>query len=564
MKNNTKAIIGLVIAIVVVLGIWFAVGRPPAEEPAADVPAPAPAPAPAPTPAPVEPADIYPLDTDVVLTYWLALPAPHVSANFTNYAETPLYKEVFERTGVTVEFQHPPEGQATEQFNLMVASGDLPDIIEWGWATFPGGPAKAIADGLIRPLNDIFESYAPNVSALLEENPQWARQAMTDDGTFYMFPFIRDDRDGDNRLMVSTGIFLRYDWLTALNLPLPETYDDWRTVLTAFRDQKGATAPLSHDTFMTRDHFQTGFGVNMGFFLEGEEVVFGPMQPGFREWLELYRDWYADGLIDPEIATVDRRALEAKILGGQTGATIGAMVGRLGFYTHAMRETDPNVKFMGTVNPTRTRGEQPLFGMGPLSQGTGAIGTGAQAAITTGATDEEVEIAARFLDFNYSPEGYILFSFGIEGESFTMVDGVPTYTDMIYNHPEGWPIAEALSAFARAPANGPFLQSKEYIWQYAYLPEQKASWENWEHSMGQLDGQLRWLPRITPTSEEANELAAIMSQVNTLRDETVLRIMTGAAPIEAWDTFVETIKGMGIERAIEIQEAGVQRFKNRP
>lgn len=82
--------------------------------------------------------------------------------------------------------------------------------------------------------------------------------------------------------------------------------------------------------------------------------------------------------------------------------------------------------------------------------------------------------------------------------------------------------------------------------------------------MGQYDGQFRWMPFITPTAEEASEMAAIMTQVNTLRDETVLRIVTGAAPIEAWDTFVETIKGMGIERAIEIQEAGVQRFKNRP
>jgi len=559
MKNNSKVIIAVVVVLLVVVAIWFTVGRPPAEEPVAVTPTPAPAPA----PAPGEPADIYPLDTDVVLTYWMALPAPHVSANFTNFADTPLYQRVFTETGVTVEFMHPPEGQATEQFNLMVASGDLPDVIEWGWHAFPGGPAKAIADGLIRPLNDIFENYAPNISALLEENPQWARQAMTDDGTFYMFPFIRDDRV-DNRLLVSTGIFLRYDWLQALELQLPETFDDWRTVLTAFRDEKGAVAPLSHDAFMTRDHFQTGFGVNMGFFLEGEEVRWGPMQPGFKEWLELFRDWYADGLIDPEIATVDRRALEAKILGGQTGATIGAMVGRLGFYTDAMRATDPNVKFMGTRNPVRNRGEEPLFGMGPLSLGTGAIGTGAQAAITTRAEDHEVEIAARFLDFNYSEEGYTLFSFGIEDQSFTWVDGIPTFTDLIYNHPDGWPIAEALSAFARSPSNGPFLQSAEYIWQYAYLPEQRASWENWEWSMGRPDGQLRWLPRTTPTSDEASEMAAIMTQVNTLRDETVLRIMTGVAPVEEWDTFVETAKGMGIERAIEIQEAGVQRFINRP
>ena len=54
-----------------------------------------------------------------------------------------------------------------------------------------------------------------------------------------------------------------------------------------------------------------------------------------------------------------------------------------------------------------------------------------------------------------------------------------------------------------------------------------------------------------------------MSQLNTLRDETVLRIITGAANIDEWETFVEQAKEIGIERAIEIQEAAVQRFKTR-
>lgn len=47
------------------------------------------------------------------------------------------------QTGVTVEFQHPASGQEKEQFNLIVADGSLPDIMEWQWVKqYPGGPEK--------------------------------------------------------------------------------------------------------------------------------------------------------------------------------------------------------------------------------------------------------------------------------------------------------------------------------------------------------------------------------------------------------------------------------------
>ena len=77
-------------------------------------------------------------------------------------------------------------------------------------------------------------------------------------------------------------------------------------------------------------------------------------------------------------------------------------------------------------------------------------------AITTSCKD--VETAARLLDYAYSEEGHMLFNFGVEGESYTMVDGYPTYTDKILNNPEGWPLAQSLAAYIRGNYNGPFVQ----------------------------------------------------------------------------------------------------------
>ena len=88
----------------------------------------------------------YPLAEGGELTYWLQL-NPNVSANYTNLGDTELGKNWQANTGVTIEFQHPAAGQENEQFNLMVADGNLPDIIERGWVnSYPGGPEKAISD----------------------------------------------------------------------------------------------------------------------------------------------------------------------------------------------------------------------------------------------------------------------------------------------------------------------------------------------------------------------------------------------------------------------------------
>ena len=112
----------------------------------------------------------YPMSTDETLTYWMELNS-NVAANFNNIGDTTFGKKLQEATGITVEFQHPAVGQVAEQFNLLLSNRTLPDVIEYSWLTYGGGPQKAIEDGVIIPLNDIIDQYCPNLKAYLEANP---------------------------------------------------------------------------------------------------------------------------------------------------------------------------------------------------------------------------------------------------------------------------------------------------------------------------------------------------------------------------------------------------------
>src|SRR5690606_9647447 len=127
---------------------------------------------------------------------------------------------------------------------LMIASGNLPDVIETNITTYPGGAEKAISDKVIIPLNDIIEKNAPNLKKYLDEHPEIRKEISTDSGTIYTFPAI-----GAGNSNVSSGFVLRKDWLKELGLEAPETIEEWTTVLRAFKEKKGVKHPLT----MTHD-----------------------------------------------------------------------------------------------------------------------------------------------------------------------------------------------------------------------------------------------------------------------------------------------------------------------
>ena len=181
---------------------------------------------------PAEPEELtLPVTTeDITLTVWAALDKAAGAVKTLNDNLT--YQEMQKRTGVKLEFQHPPVGSEKEQFNLLVASRNLPDLIQYSWLTVPGGPGAYIEDQVIIPLNEPMARWAPNLTQYLNENEVVRKQMEMDDGTYYVFPAVYGDRE----LAVSNGPTIRYDWFQKLGMEeLPETIDDWTELLRKVR-----------------------------------------------------------------------------------------------------------------------------------------------------------------------------------------------------------------------------------------------------------------------------------------------------------------------------------------
>jgi putative aldouronate transport system substrate-binding protein len=495
----------------------------------------------------------YPIQTDKTLTYWGELPGNLTGVKAT-HGEVPFFQDWQKKTGIPIKFTTAPTNQGKEALNVMLASGNLPDMIEYNFVSFPGGPEKAIKDGYIRKLNDLIDKYSPNLKKYLQEHPDVDKMVKTDSGSYFAYPFIR----GDDVLMVYQGPIVRKDWLDELGLPIPTTIDEWTTMLRTFKEKKGAAAPLSviSKPRIFNDFYSGGFvgayGVTRAFYLEGSDIKFGPAEPGYKDFLALFRSWYAEGLLDKNIATVDTKALDANIASGATGATIGNAGGGIGKWMPLVTAKDPKAKLVAAPYPVLKKGDTPKFG-----QREQPFSLGGMVAIT--ATSKNPELAARLLDYGYSEEGHMFFNFGTEGVSYKMENGYPKYTDLIMNNPDKLAPAQAMSMYFRGNYNGPFVQDKRYLEQYLALPEQREAIEVW----GKTDMAKHQLPPITPTPEESSEFAKIMTDIDTLVDEMTLKIVLGTEPLDTFDTYVSKMKSLKLDRAIEIQKAALDRYNKR-
>ena len=483
------------------------------------------------------------------VTWWEPMHGP-VQPNFTNLAETYHAQWLMEKTGITIEFMHPPIGQTAEQFNLMVSAMDLPDIMISNWHTvIAGGPSRAIDDGIILRLNDIWASYSPYVLNYLEvERPDLGRLARTDDGSYFAYPFVREDAI----LQVVHGPFMRADWLEYLGLGIPETIDDWEVVLTGFRDELGAMGPFAHaDWLFINCPILAAFGVRQHFFIDDNgNVAFGNATEQYRAYLTLMSRWFAEGLIDPDFGSLTGDVFNARFLGGDTGATVGPPGGGIGVLLNAA--DDPNFDIVAVPVPVLQRGQRPVAGHFDL--GIPGINS---AAITTQASN--VPVAARLLDFAFSPEGHILYNFGLEGESFEWVDGIPTFTDNIVYHPDGWPLTQSIAAVARSSTGAPFVQSRHYIMQFFRLPQQQNALFTWLET----DSERFILPPLSFTLEEGERVGVLQGDIISFANEMHWSFILGAANVADFDRFVDDLFALGLQELLDIKNTSLQRFHAR-
>lgn len=454
------------------------------------------------------------------------------------------WKNIEQACNVELEFLDSSGGK--DALSLLAGTDDLPDIIiDYDW-TFPGGVQKMLSEGSIIALNDLMDNGSmPNYKAYLETDEEVDKLIRNDAGLYAWAPMIRRP----DSPLVFNGNMIRQDWLDDLGLSMPETVQEMEDVLVAFKDEKGCDSAFS---FIYGDYhiMVNSFGVSEGMYVdENNKIHFGAIEDEYLEFLTLFNNWMNMGILDPDGFTQDADAFFAKIASGRAGLVWGYTGGTLG-RIQTMQAENPEMNYQPAPNPVLNAGE--AFPVDQSSYRVNSIG----GAIS--ATCANPEAAARVLDYNYGEEGNLSANYGKEGVTYEMVDGKPQFTEFVLNNPDGLSIEKALSIHAGCN-NKPFLVEKDYmLGGYAY-DVQKNSLEVWETP----DARVKNLPPSSMTEEEVSEYNSIMTDIQTYVDEFKLKFILGTEPLENFPSFVENIKNMNIDRAIEIRQAEYDRYLER-
>ncbi len=447
-----------------------------------------------------------------------------------------------EKTGVKLEFVGSPSKpqETSEEFSLLLASGDYPDLMQANWITFTGGPQAALDDGYIIALDE-YSQYFPSLSKILAENEQWNKDVRTDNGQLYNFPLL-----GSQETTAGTGWVLRQDYLDKVGLAVPETIDEWTAVLTAFKDQLNLGSPMTFESrWLFLEYATAGlssaYGVCYPFYLQDGKTVFGPQQPGYKEWVTTLTDWYSKGLLDKDLFSVDKNTVQSKFASGEAGAAL-QQVRNVQNCIQANAD-NPEYKVVAAHSTVAQKGDVPQ-----MAHHNNSYNGGCSVSISTQC--KNIEAACRFLDYFYSDEGALFCTYGEQGFAWDYVDGVPTFNDLILNNPET-PDAQGARYFVGQFQNGPIrvIDSNSH-----YMPEVREIQAVFQANMKDYA-----YPTVTNNSDEIDTMKK-WADIDTYCRETITAFILGNKPLTEWDSFISTAESMGINDVVAAKEAAYQRY----
>jgi len=327
------------------------------------------------------------------------------------------------------------------------------------------------------------------------------------------------------------------------------TIDDWYNMLIAFRDEKGAQVPLilNKNGRPGGAVFMGAFGVGEAFYRDDNQVVhYGPAESGFAEYLTLMNKWYDEGLLDPDFAATasDANFYSEYLTTGKAGSIANTYQDIVPLYNSLFAEGEGQIK---AVPYPRMNADDPYH----FAIRSFEVEGGSRDYLSTSCPEEKIEVLAKWRDYWYTDEGSLLFNYGIEGKSYTMVDGVPVFTDLLDNDEYGvysW----KYKLFCHGYRYNPYAKPQSQI---------DASWA----SIGtwfQGNKMDYVMPNIAVPAEFATEFTSIRTEIETYRDQMILKFIMGVEPIDKFDDYVAELKSLGLDRAIELQQMGLDLYNS--
>lgn len=455
-----------------------------------------------------------------------------------------LIQQLSEITHTQFDFTVSPATGTGEKFNLMMSSGDVPDLVIY------------VADPILKyyrafaPLNDLIRDYCPSYEKLMDDNPFLRKDLTSADGNIYTI-------QSKAAFRFANAFIVRQDWLDTLELEVPTTTEEFYEVLKAFKDgDPNGNGEADEIPLIAADGrrgdaespglsmFDASFGIDEDFYVsdDGSEILFGATDPRMKDALAYLNRLYSDGLIDQEYLTCDSASIDGLITENRVGMQIAWGIA----VEEAAAIQAENVNLTVILPPVGPDGLPKIYSQMPQTR-TNALAVSKDSQVK--------EHIMSIWDYVFSEEGDLMMNFGVEGTTYNMVDGEPVYTDEILKSDDGplggarkfginsWlPHNQLASAeFGRTAGEGKFEAAVKLYDPYIVDP----------------------VPALKFTEEEKSTITSVYEgEIKTYLDESLDGFITGRLPLSDFDSFVAQLEKMGLPDILKIYNDAYQRYQS--
>lgn len=442
----------------------------------------------------------------------------------------PVWKWLEEKTGVTFNISV-PSGKLEDTVKLNIASGEMPDIQMMLNLT------EANKYGLQGALANILDytDQMPNFKKWMEKYPDIAKSTLAPDGKMYMFP---NEGFGETNRLVW---MYRDDIFKKNGLQPPATYDELYATLKKLKQLYPDSYPLSFRMGKVLNDNLTkimspNFGTNELYYYDSQtkQVKYGPVEDNYKTMITYLNKFTQEGLIPPNWLTVDTKQWQDLVSTNKAFITFD-FIGRIDFFNQPMRKDNPEFTLAFMAPPAGPGGKQ----LNPYNQFL-------QSGMTVSSKSKQIKDIMKYVDFFYSEEGRTLASWGKEGETYTVENGVKKiksdYKDITdFRKKTGlathgtytWIDYDAHLSLASDELKKAYEQARKY------------------------DAPFRPIPSFTDKEQEL--ISTTGEAVNKHREENVSKFIMGGRSLAEWDKYVDESKKLGLQQVMDTYKAAFDR-----
>ena len=496
----------------------------------------------------------YPLDQQgETITFWTTIPGNQTDSFPNGYNDHFLINDVEEALGVDLDIISVPQiamGDTTD-FDLMIASGDWPDLLNV--TGYKGGLTQAYSDEIILELTDeMLSEYAPAYySLLMAQTPENIRATQTEGAYYALYGITKGEGASASR-----GMVIRTDWLNELNMDIPSTVEELTEILKAFKRTYNPQYPYFIEADADLIYMCAAFNTDtVGYYndgalpvyRDGDEVKVAWATDEYRKFLEWFNECYQEGIFEPSFySTASDQAGDrySNLINGQIGVYEDSPTSIADWKQYALDGETVEVSFFPNLvdeNGSNTWGEEQQV-----------IDSRSAMSITT--TCQNSELALEVLNYFFTEDGATMANYGIEGYSFNYgKNGEVEYTELLTNS-EYQLSMRALHGL--------------YSWNlFPYMIYSDAMYPMYtEEVMEALEimstdgitAEHYYPSAISLTTAQSDAIITTITDIATYSQEQLLKFMVGDLPIadENWDAYVNQLYAYGLQDAIDVyQEA---------